>query len=302
MSTPERPRVRSMTGFARVRKPCGSGEVIVSLKSVNHRGLDLHFHTPAEAEPHENTLRGLLKAAIARGHVDVRIQLDRPGKAKTLAIDRELLGAYLTTFREVAAEYGLDSQPDLNTAMRLPDVVIEQSQEGAPELEAALVEATRQALRELNDFREREAAGLLDTIQSHVAQIRQSVARMKQIRETALPAFQTRLQDRLNELLKGSSLEPGRLVSEAAILADRSDIAEEVARLEIHAAQVEALLGSPPEVGKKLDFLVQEMNRETNTILSKTNGLGELGLGITDLGLATKADLEKIREQASNLE
>ena len=125
---------------------------------------------------------------------------------------------------------------------------------------------------------------------------------MQQIRSEAVPAFQKRLLEKLGELLGNSSVDPQRLAQEAAILADRSDIGEEIERLEIHSRQLEETLDAGGEVGKKLDFLLQEMNRESNTILSKTNGIGELGLRITDLALAAKASIDKIREQALNLE
>ncbi len=125
---------------------------------------------------------------------------------------------------------------------------------------------------------------------------------MERIRGTAQAAFQARLSDKLRELLKGVQVDPQRLAQEAAILADRSDIGEELARLKIHSGQLGELLDGGGEVGKKLDFLLQEMNRETNTILSKTSGAGEAGLRITGLALAAKASIEKVREQSLNLE
>ena len=117
-----------------------------------------------------------------------------------------------------------------------------------------------------------------------------------------MPAFQKRLREKLADLLRGAGIEPQRLAQEAALLADRSDIGEELVRLRTHAAQLEKLLAAGGEVGKRLDFLLQEMNRESNTILSKTGGLGDLGLTITDLALAAKSEIDKIREQSLNLE
>jgi uncharacterized protein (TIGR00255 family) len=125
---------------------------------------------------------------------------------------------------------------------------------------------------------------------------------MEELRTGAVPAFQARLATRLAELLGGSSLDPQRLAQEAALLADRSDISEELTRLKVHVAQLEDLIKLGGEVGKKMDFLLQEMSREANTILSKSTGIGEMGMGITDLALAAKADIEKIREQSLNLE
>jgi uncharacterized protein (TIGR00255 family) len=125
---------------------------------------------------------------------------------------------------------------------------------------------------------------------------------MEQIRATATAAFQTRLSERLKDLLKGVQIDPQRLAQEVAMLADRSDIGEELARLKIHSGQLAGLLDAGGEVGKKLDFLLQEMNRETNTILSKTSGVGEMGMRITELALGAKAAIEKVREQSLNLE
>ena len=158
------------------------------------------------------------------------------------------------------------------------------------------------ALDGLNSFREREGAPLAAEIRTRTFNILTAAERMEEIRSRALPHFQARLNERLRDLLGGSSIEPQRLAQEAAMLADRGDIGEEIARLKIHTAQLGQMLDSGGEAGKRMDFLLQEMHRETNTILSKTNGIGEVGLEITDLALATKADIEKIREQALNLE
>ena len=155
---------------------------------------------------------------------------------------------------------------------------------------------------ELNAFRAREGAEIGAEMRTHNARVAAVAEEMERIRVGAAGAFQARLSERLKELLKGAQIDPQRLAQEAAILADRSDIGEELARLKIHSAQLAALLEAGGEVGKKLDFLLQEMNRETNTILSKTNGAGEAGLKITELALEAKAAIEKIREQSLNLE
>jgi uncharacterized protein (TIGR00255 family) len=128
------------------------------------------------------------------------------------------------------------------------------------------------------------------------------VSRMEEIRAGAVAAFQKRLREKLADLLRGAGIEPQRLAQEAAILADRSDIAEELMRLRTHADHLETLLNGEGEIGKRLDFLLQEMNRESNTVLSKTGGLGDLGLTITDLALSAKSEIDKIREQSLNLE
>ena len=169
-------------------------------------------------------------------------------------------------------------------------------------MEGAILAALGAAIEELNQFRGREGAELAAFICEQNRAIQEAAAEMEKIRSTAAPAFQKRLQEKLHELLGDSTIDPQRLAQEAALLADRSDIGEEIARLEIHSRQLDEILDGGGEVGKRLDFLLQEMNRETNTILSKTNGIGELGLRVTELALASKAAIEKIREQALNLE
>jgi uncharacterized protein (TIGR00255 family) len=177
-----------------------------------------------------------------------------------------------------------------------------EQQEPDPALESVILAVLEQAIQALNQFRTREGAELAEFLREQNRVIQQGAAEMEQIRARAVPALQARLQEKLRELLSGATLDPQRLAQEAAVLADRSDIGEEIARLKIHSRQVDEILDAGGEVGKKLDFLLQEMSRESNTILSKTSGIGELGLRITDLALASKACIEKIREQALNLE
>jgi uncharacterized protein (TIGR00255 family) len=296
--------IRSMTGFARVRKSTESGEVTVGVKSLNHRALDIHFHTSATVDPHENALRSLIKTKLTRGHIDVRISLAPAGAAAASAVNQELLAAYVASFRQAAAALGISAEPDLNQALRLPGMFGEAGNDGDawPDLEPLLLEALADAIAELNRFREREGSDMAAVIRKHNTTITECAAEIEAIRERAVPAYQARLNEKLKELLKGVGVEPQRIAQEAAILADRSDIGEECARLKIHAAQLQQLVEGGGEVGKKLDFLLQEMNRETNTILSKTTGIGEAGLRITDLALKAKAEIEKIREQAQNLE
>jgi len=295
--------VRSMTGFARVQKTFPEGDLTLSLKSVNHRGLDLHFHLGAELDWLEPALRSALKKAIFRGHVDVRCSLVRPGDGAAAGLNLPLIRSYVAAFRRAAAEERIDAQPDLNRILALPGAL------GASEpaaldaaAEQAMLAALHEAVEMLNQFRAREGAELAAFIREQNTLLRSGSEEMQRIRAGAVPAFQKRLLERLQELLASSNVDPQRLAQEAALLADRSDIGEEIARLQIHSRQLDEILQGGGEVGKRLDFLLQELNRETNTILSKTSGLGDLGLRITELALASKAAIEKIREQALNLE
>jgi uncharacterized protein (TIGR00255 family) len=293
-----------MTGFARTRRTLGSGELTVSIKTVNHRGLDVHVRGPESADPFEAAIRGLVKGRVIRGHVEVRLAL-ASGESSTAAagLNHGLLESYVRAFRDAASAHGLNVQPDLNAAFRVPGMFAASESAGFPEgTEALLLDAVGQALGELNAFREREGAEIAAEMSRHNAQVATVSVEMESIRDGALAAFQNRLSERLKDLLKGAQVDPQRLAQEAAILADRSDIGEELARLKIHAAQLAGLLEEGGEVGKKLDFLLQEMNRETNTILSKTGGIGDAGLRITELALSAKASIEKVREQSLNLE
>ena len=296
--------LRSMTGFAQARRTMGDSELIVSLKSLNHRGLDIQIHAPTAADPFENAIRAMVKSRMVRGHVEVRVNLPQAASAESgPSLNHALLEQYLTAFREASIRHGIDCQPDLNAALRVPGMFGDSSEPAPVEgVEAALLDALDAALHELNQFREREGGEIAAEMIRHNATVASAATEMEGLRETALAVFQARLSERLAELLKGAAIEPQRLAQEAAILADRSDIGEELARLKIHSGQLGALLNAGGEAGKKLDFLLQEMNRETNTILSKTNSAGEAGLRITELAIAAKSAIEKIREQSLNLE
>ena len=294
-----------MTGFARVRRALGEGELIVSIKSLNHRSLDLQVHLPAAAEVFEAAIRTAVKNRMARGHVEVRVSLPPvalSGGAQLL--NHTLLENYVAAFREAARIHGFESQqPDLNSALKLPGMFLDTAEsEPHAATEATLMEALECALDQLNEFRAREGAEIAAELQQHNRTIAQSAEEIENIRAGATEVFQKRLHDRLKELLSGVIIDPQRLAQEAAILADRSDIGEELARLKIHSAQLGALIDAGGETGKKIDFLLQEMNRETNTILSKTNGAGEIGLRVTELAILTKSAIEKIREQSLNIE
>jgi uncharacterized protein (TIGR00255 family) len=289
-----------MTGFARVRKGLTEGELVLSLKSVNHRALDLHFHMPSDLDQYEPALRAVLKAHINRGHVQVQVQVSTNGSSQT-GFNREMLRGWLEAFRAANEEFELDSKPDLNVAFRLPGILLGTSAPESP-LEPVLIEAVTEAVHLLNAFRDHEGAAIALELAQRRTEIVELAQKMERIRAKATPIFQKRLSERLGELLHGASIDASRLAHEAAILADRSDISEELVRLKTHAGQLATLLEAPGEKGKKLDFLLQEMNREANTILSKTGGLGDLGLTITDLALAAKAEIDKIREQSLNLE
>jgi uncharacterized protein (TIGR00255 family) len=294
--------IRSMTGFASVRKSSPAGEVVLTIKSVNHRGLDIHFQMSGDLDQFENALRAVLKREVARGHFQIRVAFTRTVPT-TPVLSQGLLDAYMASFRQTADRLGLTGEPDLNAALTLPGMFREAGGDEPDEASGQLMlEAMEEAIAVLNAFREREGCELAAELKRRAAAIRAAAATMEELRVQAVPAYQARLSERLAELLAVTSIEPHRLAQEVAFLVDRSDISEELTRLTVHTTQLEALIAAGGEIGKKIDFLLQEMSREANTILSKTSGAGEIGLAITEAGLAAKAEIEKIREQALNLE
>jgi uncharacterized protein (TIGR00255 family) len=220
-----------------------------------------------------------------------------------LAWNRDLLVSYVSAFREAAAELGVAGEPDLNVMLGLPGMFRDTACDEPGEAVAALVAAAmEEAVAELNAFREREGAALAEELLRRSAAIRARAGRMEELRGQAVAACHARLMERVSGLLDGAALDPQRLAQEVALLADRSDISEELTRLRLHAEELEALLQRGGEVGKRLDFLLQEMAREANTILSKSIGTGEPGMAITALALDVKTEIEKVKEQSLNLE
>lgn len=295
--------VRSMTGFAAERAQTSLGELTVSLRSVNHRGLDLHFHTNHEFAMFENEVRSLLKQSIARGHVEVRCALNRLQSESPIAFNREVLARYVAAFRQASNEYGLETPPDLNVLFTLRGVLDEpQASDLSADFLPDLLATMKACAIALNQYREREGAQLREEMTKQAREIEQSIKEIAATRTEALPHFQTRLREKLAELLSDASISESRLAEEAALLADRTDIEEEIVRLGVHTEELTKTLAQGGDVGKKLDFLLQETNREINTTLAKSANGGEPGLRITKMGLAVKANIERIREQALNLE
>lgn len=297
------PILRSMTGFARIARAFEATSVIVAVKSVNHRGLDLHFQLPAEVEPFEPALRNLIRRYAVRGHIDVRVNWQDAGAARPPALNRGLAAAYVRALGDLAAEHGVEARLDVTRMLAVPGMFGDTAPaEPNPQLEGLVLGAAEEALAALNLFREREGAELGAEIRRHNQTISRVARDIEALRGQAVPAMKTAIENRIRELLNGPGVDPARLAQEVALLADRSDVAEEIARLKIHTRELETLLDRGGETGKKIDFLVQELGRETNTVVSKSGNAGEFGLEITRLGLEAKAAIEKIREQALNLE
>lgn len=295
--------VRSMTGYALARKQTPVGELTLSLRSVNHRGLDLHFHLSSDLSLFENSIRVRLKQEIRRGHVEVRMSLGHDGE-EVITYNKAVLGRYVGLFRQACKDFDLDGIPDLNTFLTLPGVLDSTAKpkglDGSQE--EHVLAALTNCLEDLNAFREREGSELRRSIEVELKALEQATQEIAAIRSNAQSFFLSRLKARIKEAVENPEISPARLAEEVALLVDRSDVQEELTRLNVHAQELQRLLDGGGEVGKRLDFLLQEMNRETNTMLSKTSGIGDAGLTITNLALAMKANIERMREQALNLE
>jgi uncharacterized protein (TIGR00255 family) len=307
--------IRSMTGFSQVKGEVqcdrdaktasaavanGRLAFALSLKSVNHRFLDLHFRLPSGTDSLEMQLRRLLKEKIARGHVEVTVSLERATN-ESFSLNREIVGGYIAAFRAAAAEFSISDGPDLNAVLRMPGALDSSNETADGELESAVMDKVGEALERLNQMREEEGRGIARELRERMNHLAEASRNVNQHRRGLLQSYSERLHSRLQELL-GSSIDKERVLQEAALLVDRSDIQEEIVRLETHVQHFLRLLEQGGEIGKKLDFLLQEMNREANTLLSKTSGLAGEALKITEAGLIMKAEIEKSREQVQNLE
>ncbi len=296
--------IQSMTGFARVQIRAGERlGYTLSLKSVNHRFLDLQFRMPAGLDGLEMELRKTLKEHLGRGHVELTLAVDRAAQQEN-GYNRELVGSFLAAFESAKQEYGLvQGEPDLNAALRLPGALQTDSR-GDGETEAIAASVRKEVvplLGELKAMRAREGEALEAILSETLKRLGEATAGVTALR----PEIEARYQERLTQRLTaaaGQEFNRQRLLEEVALLVERSDISEELTRMETHVAHFGELLKQGGEAGKKLDFLLQEMNREANTLLSKTAGVGGKGTQITELGLAMKSEIEKAREQVQNVE
>lgn len=295
--------LKSMTGYAQARVEEDGWAVQLSLRSVNHRFLDLRIRMPEGWDALETEIRRVAREHVRRGHLDITLHVEA-ANSHSISINREVAAEYLKAAKSLGEQFGVKSDPDLAAILRLPGV----TSSGAPaedEIEK-LTELVRscltQAIGRLDQMKQIEGRALREELSQRLATVAEHAKQIEVLAERACPAYSKRLEARLKELLGNFALDPARLAQEAAFAAEHSDTTEELARLSSHVQQFRGLLDAGGEVGKKLDFLLQEMQRETNTLLSKTNGIDADGLEITRLGLDLKSEIEKLREQVQNIE
>ncbi|MGH9833533.1 MAG: YicC/YloC family endoribonuclease [Blastocatellia bacterium] len=290
--------LKSMTGYGQGTVSGEKFAVTVDLRSVNNRNLDIHWRAPLDLASLEIPLKKLIQAAISRGRVDVTINFTQTADT-TYELNRPLIRGFLEALRTMRDEFGLAGEADLATIARLPNVLLPST--GANSLSEAVIEgieaAMTHALTALVAMRAVEGHELQKEMLARIGRIEKNVAVIESGADGLIAAYRDKLRKRIEELLDKNSIDETRLAQEVAYLAERSDITEEIARLKSHLTQLRELLGSDGEIGKKLDFLLQETNREANTILSKSSELS-----ICDSAIDIKTEVEKLREQAQNVE
>lgn len=297
--------IRSMTGYSSVRREEDDFSLSLSLKATNHRFLDLQIRLPPLLEPLEPFLRGLVKDRVGRGHVELAVSLEGAGLSQ-LQLDRKLVEAYASACRQLSTEYGFASEPDPVALLRVPGVVAAANLQSSPaELErfrAILQAVTGEALARLNEMRTREGEILERSLRAQLEKLERLAEDIGKLADRMPSLFQRRLEKRLRDISATVELDASRLAQEVVFLASRSDIAEEVTRLRSHVEQAKRVLDESSQAGKSLDFLLQEMNREANTVLAKTTEVPEVGLEIARHAIEMKTEIERLREQAQNIE
>ncbi len=290
--------IRSMTGFGSGRAAAAGEEVAIEIRSVNHKFCDVKVRLPRELSALEGDIVRAVKARLARGGIEIAAR--RTGAAATMAprVDAALAESYARAYAEVQARLGLPGQVTLADVVAADGVIrLDDREVDLAALRAATERATAQALEALVSMRAREGDALRRDLEARLETVGRLVSRVETLAPLAVEHHRARLADRVAELTGGIPLDPGRLAQEVALLAERTDVAEEVTRLQSHLDQARRLLGSGEPAGRKLDFLVQEMNREANTIGSKSQH-AEISVVVVEL----KAEIERMREQVQNVE
>lgn len=289
-----------MTGFGRGASTGENYAASVELKTVNNRFLDVHLRLASELQSLEAVLKRQISSRLSRGRVDVTLSLERTSEI-AYELNRPLIAGYLQALSQLRQEFSLSGEPDLNVIARLPGVLQTAKDDLDTETQTGIEAALELALTELEQMREIEGEALKIEMFSRLTEIERQIAVIEPNAASITENYRARLEKKINDLLAKSDsqieLDQARLAQEVAYLAERSDVSEELARLKSHISQFREICESEGEIGKRLDFLTQELNREGNTILSKATDIV-----IKEAALVVKAEIEKIREQVQNVE
>ncbi len=298
--------ITSMTGFGSGRREAPGLNLAVEIKTVNHRHLDLHVRIPSEFQGLEAVVRKALASRLKRGRVDVFIRIELTRSSVRLEANQDLIASYVKLVEELRSQFPISGDLTFEGISKLPGAITVSSQDMGPDeltaLSGHLVEATEAALEQVQDMRAREGVALARDLSGRIDAIRSCLETITQGAAGLLDHHRELLLKRVAELAPKLEVDSNRLEVEALMYAEKSDIAEEITRMGSHLDQFARLGERAGEAGKRMDFLLQEMNREVTTILSKTSGLNHSGAAIGQAGIDIKVEIDKLREQVQNVE
>lgn len=291
--------VKSMTGYGRAEATVNGCTITAELRSVNNRYLDCNVRIPRLYLFAEESIKGRVQNTISRGKVDVFISLDNAGAEKVqVRLNRAVADGYHAALKELAETYNLSDDISVSLLSRFPEVLVaEKAEEDLEQMAKDICSVLDQALADFDQMRTREGERLRDDILSRAVSIEEKVSIVEKRSPETVSEYRTKLENRMAEVLANTQIDPARILTEAAIFADKVAVDEETVRLRSHIAQLREMLSKGGAIGRKLDFLIQEFNRETNTIGSKCSDI-EIARHVVDI----KAEIEKIREQVQNIE
>ena len=291
--------IKSMTGYGRVVETVDGKEITVEIRSVNNRYLDCNVKLPRIYAFAEDAIKQKVKESITRGKVDVFLSIASVGTSPVqISLNRPVLEGYLAAMRSIAADYGVKDDISVATLSRLPDIfLVEKTDVDEAQLKEQLVGVVEKALDAFDAMRITEGAAMEQDLRSRGQTILKLVEQVEQRSPETLAEYRARLTAKIQEVLANQNIDESRILTEAAIYADKIAVDEETVRLRSHLSQMDAMLTTGGAIGRKLDFLLQEMNREANTIGSKGNDIEQARTVVEIMG-----ELEKIREQTQNIE
>lgn len=291
--------IRSMTGYGSAKGSVNGLEITVELKSVNNRYLDTSVRLPRSFLFAEEAVKAAVQRHISRGKVDVFVSVDSSEAGDvTVKVNEALLKSYVDALKHIAEEYSLQDDVTASNLGRFPDVLsVEKKEMDADAISACIAEVAERALSDFDQMREREGEKLRDDVLSRLGTIESFVAKVEEESPKTVAEYRARLEAKMAEVLNGAGIDENRILAEAAIFADHIAVDEETVRLRSHMAQLRTMMNGGSPVGRKTDFLIQEFNREANTIGSKCQN-SEIAHVVVDL----KSEIEKIREQIQNIE
>ncbi|MBO5104543.1 MAG: YicC family protein [Ruminococcus sp.] len=291
--------IRSMTGYGRAQKILNGRDILVEIRSVNHRYYEYSSRIPRTYSYIDEKLKALLKTSVSRGKVEVSVTINNiEAKESEISINKAVAEGYINALRSVSDELGLKDDLVLSKLLKLPEIfVVQKAPDNQEQVWADIAEVAEEALSKFVEMRSAEGQKLKSDIIAKADFISGMVKQVEELSPQTVENYRKRLYQKLSEILENKDIDEQRIITEAAVFAEKIAVDEETVRLRSHISQLKNMFESDDPIGRKLDFIVQEMNREVNTIGSKAQDLN-----ITKIVVEMKAEIEKIREQIQNIE